>query len=92
MKTVLKLGDKVSATYGNVTVEGIIEGFGDGWIFLYFETLQDLGNRIESEGVGIRPSDRASVRLIEGGPALTEDKIVTMPVGVGGGAWLRKSA
>lgn len=89
---VLKLGDTVSATYGNVTVTGIIEGFGDGWIFLYFETPQDLGNRIESEGVGIRPSDRASVKFVKSGPALTEDKIVTMPVGVAGGAWLRKSA
>lgn len=88
-KTVLKLGDKVTATYGNVTVEGIIDGFAGGWIMLKFERPQDLGNRIETDSVGIRPCDRESVKLVSAGPALTEANVLQMPLSVGGGVWLR---
>lgn len=91
-KATLKLGDTVTATYGNVTVTGVIDGFSGGWVMLKFLAPQDLGNRIETDGVGIDPGRLNTIKLVSAGPALTWDDVVVMPVGVGGGQWLRAGA
>lgn len=91
MTTQLKLGDVVSAKYGNVTVTGKIQYFdGSGYIHLDFAEPQNLGNRIENEGVCIHPSDRWSVKLVKSGPELTWDDVGELPVSAVGGFYLKR--
>lgn len=82
----LKLGDTVTAEYGDTTVTGIIEGFSHGWIMLKLEKPVDLGYRIAEVGLGIRPCDRHTVKLVKSGPEVTESDIVTLEPG---NFWLR---
>lgn len=92
-KTTFKLGDLVTAEYGDVTVTGILSGFdGSGYAYLDFETPQDLGNRIEPKGVAIDPWRRATMKLVKAGPALTQDDILELPYSCMGIVSLRKKS
>lgn len=84
-KTVLKLGDKVSATYGNSTAVGIIDSFVGGWVGLKLTQPCDMGFRVETDVLSIDPGRRNTIKLIASGPALTEGEIVELPGWAAGG-------
>src|SRR6185369_15736369 len=59
----LKLGDTVTAQYGDVTVTGVIDMFDySGYVHVRFKAPQDLGFRVESDGVAISPWNRSTIR------------------------------
>lgn len=67
----IKLGDKVSALYGETTVVGIISMFDmSGHIHLDLTQPADLGFRVETESLCIAPYNRSTVKVIEAGPEL----------------------
>jgi hypothetical protein len=73
-KTRIKLGDKVSALYGETTVFGIVRSFDySGYICLDLTQPADLGFRVETESLVIAPHNRGTVKIIEAGPELTAE-------------------
>ena len=77
--TTIKLGDKVTATYGRDSVTGIVAGFSGGYVSLDFTEPQHLWNRVESDGCVIHPMDRHTIVLVEAGPAISDDDMVEVP-------------
>ncbi len=74
--TRIKLGDKVSALYGETTAIGIVRGFDmSGYVYLDLTQPADLGFRVETESLAIPPYNRSTVQVIEAGPALTDENV-----------------
>jgi hypothetical protein len=88
--TKAKLGDTVTALYGDTTVTGVIEGISGGWVMLRLTVAADLGFRVEPAGggLGIRPCDTHTIKVVVSAPVATN--ILRMPADLGGGVFLRK--
>lgn len=85
--TQIKLGDTVSALYGDTRIVALVDGFVGRDILVVLTGSADLGFRVatKGEGLAIRRSDITG--LIEAGPTLTEDDVfVSLEIG---GAFLR---
>ena len=73
--TSIKLGDTVSALYGDTRIEAVVDGFVGRDIMVVLTGPANLGFRVapKGEGLCVRRSD--IVALAKAGPALTEDDV-----------------
>jgi hypothetical protein len=87
----LKIGDEVTAVYGDSTIRGTISGYDfSGYVYLKFSTPQDLGIRIENDGVALSPGpQRKSMNLVKAGPGLTDEDLVHLPASCVGGCFAK---
>jgi hypothetical protein len=85
--TALKLGDTVTAIYGDDLVTGVIVGYDHrGGVQLAFSSPQRVGRRTEDRGVFVSPDMRHGMRLVTSGPGLSDNDVIFVS---GHGTFLR---